>query len=55
MNSYKDITTFSAPMLVTSLNTLQFTGGDDNGEWGAQFPQGVTIFVPESEYFNVPH
>lgn len=34
-------------MLVKSLNTLQISAGEDNGEWGAQFPKGVAIFVPE--------
>ena len=37
MSSYKDITTFSASMLVKSLNVLQISAGEDNGEWGAQF------------------
>ncbi|MDK8499115.1 hypothetical protein [Corynebacterium accolens] len=53
MSSYKDITTFSTPMLVKSLNTLQISAGEENGEWGSQFPQGVAIFVPEGEYFTV--
>lgn len=53
MSSYKDITTFSVPMLVKSLNTLQISAREDNGDWCAQFPQGVAIFVPEGEYFSV--
>ena len=43
MSSYKDITTFSAPMLVKSLNTLQISAREDNGDWGAQFPQGLSL------------
>ena len=53
MSSYEDITTFSTPMLVKSLSTLQISAGEDNGEWGAQFPQGVAIFVPDGEYFTI--
>ncbi len=53
MGSYKDITTFSTPMLVKSLDTLQISAGEDNGEWGAEFPQGVAIFVPGGEYLEV--
>lgn len=45
MSSYKDITTFSTPMLVKSLDTLEISAGEDNGKWGSQFPQGVAIFV----------
>ena len=53
MSSYKDITTFSTSMLVKSLDTLEISAGEDNGDWGAQFSQGVAIFVPEGEYFTV--
>lgn len=34
-------------MLVKTLNTLQISAGEVNGEWGAQFPKGVATFVPE--------
>lgn len=53
MSSYKDITTFSTSMLVKSLDTLRISAGEDDGDWGAEFPQGVVIFVPEGEYFTV--
>ncbi len=53
MTSSKDITAFSTSMLVKSLSTLQIATGEDNGKWGAQFPQGVAIFVPDDEYFTV--
>lgn len=49
MSSNKDdITISSTSMLVKSLNALQISAGEDNGEWGTQFPKGVAIFVPES-------
>lgn len=53
MSSSRDITTFSEPMLTNSLDTLQITAAEHDGDWDAQFPQGDVIFVPGGEYFTV--
>lgn len=53
MNSSRDITTFSTPMLVSALDTLQIAAAEDDGDWGAEFPQGTVIFVPDGDYFTI--
>ena len=53
MSSNTDITAFSTRMLASSLETLQIAAAEDNGDWGADFPQGTVIFVPDSDYFTI--
>ncbi|MGV0432247.1 YbjN domain-containing protein [Corynebacterium sp. 20_84] len=53
MNSSRDITTFSTSMLVSALDTLQIAAAEDDGDWGAEFPQGTVIFVPDGDYFTI--
>ena len=53
MNSSRDITTFSTPMLISALDTLQIAAAEDDGDWGAEFPQGTVIFVPDGDYFTI--
>ena len=43
MSSYKDITTFSTSMLVKSLDTLEISAGEDNGDWGAQLVKSWVV------------
>lgn len=40
-------------MLTNSLDTLQIAAAEQRGDWVAQFPQGIAIFVPDGEYFTV--
>lgn len=53
MSSNTDITAFSTRMLVSALDTLQIAAAEDNGDWGADFPQGTVIFVPDGDYFTI--
>lgn len=53
MSSSRDITAFSTAMLTNSLDALQIAAAEHDGDWGAQFPQGTVIFVPDGEYFTV--
>lgn len=53
MSSNRDITTFSTSMLTNALNTLQIAAAEDDGDWGADFPQGTVIFVPDGDYFTI--
>ena len=53
MNSNRDITTFSTPMLISALEKLQIAAAEDDGDWGAEFPQGTVIFVPDGDYFTI--
>lgn len=53
MSSSRNITAFSAPMLVNSLDTLQIVAAEQGSDWIAQFPQGTAVFVPDGEYFTV--
>lgn len=40
-------------MLTNALNTLQIAAAEDDGDWGADFPQGTVIFVPDGDYFTI--
>lgn len=40
-------------MLTKSLAALQIAAAEHSGDWVAQFPQGIAIFVPDGEYFTV--
>lgn len=40
-------------MLVSALDTLQIAAAEDDGDWGAEFPQGTVIFVPDGDYFTI--
>lgn len=53
MSSSRDITAFSTAMLTNSLDALHIAAAEHDGDWGAQFPQGTVIFVPDGEYFTV--
>lgn len=53
MSSSRDITAFSTAMLTNSLAALQIAAAEQGGDWVAQFPQGIAIFVPDGVYFTV--
>ena len=53
MNSSRDITTFSPRMLANALEKFQIAAAEDDGDWGAEFPQGTVIFVPDGDYFTI--
>lgn len=40
-------------MLISALEKLQIAAAEDDGDWGAEFPQGTVIFVPDGDYFTI--